>query len=160
MWQLLIKNKPELYDYDVFIFLDNIRIHIASGGAILPSKITNLVKNNPEIYSSLNTFPEQEFEINKKLNEIISYEGTSREQYLRSFENYAKKGFYSFDKTNINNPKDKYYHLVAYPKKKIQTPISIDLKENTHFKMNTIKMIKNLTNELEVLTMDSFNLGY
>lgn len=37
------------------------------------------------------------------------------ESYLPSFVRMAKKGFYSFDRTNINDPDDDHYHLVAWP---------------------------------------------
>lgn len=37
------------------------------------------------------------------------------EHYLPSFIRMAKRGLYSFDRTNVDNPEDDHYHLVAWP---------------------------------------------
>ena len=63
--------------------------------------------------------------------------------YCHSFVEMAKRGFYSFDKTNINDVQNNKYHLVAYP---IQYKIS-DLQLNLQsFQCTTIDF--NIPNSL------------
>jgi hypothetical protein len=39
----------------------------------------------------------------------------AKDRYVESFVSWARRGFYSFDKTDISNPEDKKFHLVAVP---------------------------------------------
>ena len=48
--------------------------------------------------------------LNLGLNEI------ELEFYLRDFRKMAQRGFYSYDKTYIDEFENRFFHLVAYPK--------------------------------------------
>lgn len=37
------------------------------------------------------------------------------EDYKRSFDSFARKGFWSFDKVDLNNPEDSHYRLISWP---------------------------------------------
>ena len=123
------------FDYDLFIFLPDLRIHIATAGAKIPGRLIDLVGNNLDIYSHYqNSEVRYEVEVNPRLDEIVYSREREQnvnftpEQYLYSFKKFASQGFYSFDKTNIGQPLDTDYHLVAYP-----SNLSTDFKNPIRF---------------------------
>lgn len=161
------KKRPEYYDYDLFIFQSDIKIHIATAGAIIPNRIILLTNNNSEIYNFYSNLEvEQEILVNPNLGEIvfnkeqIKNERFIREDYLNSFTRYAKKGFYSFDRTNIENPYDQNFHLVAYPKSKITGDKFKTLKENINFLKFSKKTISPFIKEIEKMSFKSFETTY
>jgi len=161
------KKRPEFYDYDLFIFQSDIKLHIATAGAIIPRKMILLTNNNSEIYDFYNNLDtEQEFQINPNLEEIvynkelIKNERFTSEVYLNSFTKYAKKGFYSFDKTNIENPYDKKFHLVAYPQSNNKDDKFKTLGENLHFLNSSTETITSFINEIEKMSFQSFEITY
>lgn len=119
----MFKNNSTSYDYDLFIFLPwGLKIHIATAGAKIPKYLIDLTKNNLRIYDHISNDPfEYKTEQNLRLEtivyekEFIKNADFNTDNYLSSFKKFASKGFYSFDKTNINDPLDREYHLVAYP---------------------------------------------
>lgn len=113
----------EIYtrDIDWFVYdTSNIHIHVASAGGILPYMIRiNDEQNeqNLELVNSLqDIYSEKEIEINRNILELAQIKEQDLQFYLRDFISMAQKGFYSFDKTNINKPEDTIYHLVAKPR--------------------------------------------
>lgn len=112
----------EIYTRDIDWFIydsSNIHIHVASAGGILPYMIRiNDEQNeqNLELTNSLQEiYSEKEIEINPNIIELAQIKEQDLQFYLRDFISMAKKRFYSFDKTNIGNPEDTFYHLVAKP---------------------------------------------
>lgn len=156
-------HKPSTYyDYDLFIFTPSVKIYIATAGAEIPWALVNLTKNNPDIYRFYSNFPTEEIQINPRLQEIVYNrqleldENFDRQRYLRSFEQFAKCGFYSFDKTDISNPRDSAYHLVSYPlnnndDKKghrfMETAENLKILGRGHFMNPLIKEIESLNFE-------------
>ena len=49
-----------------------------------------------------------------------------KEAYIRSFKEMARKGFVSFDRTNLFNPYDNTYHVVCYPQHRDRCVLSTD----------------------------------
>ena len=160
--------KPSIYyDYDLFIFTPSVKIHIATAGAEIPWALVNLTKNNFEVYQFYSNIESREFEVNPRLNELVYRrqvelnETFNPEIYLASFVKFASRGFYSFDKTHISNPKDTSYHLVAYPKNQYY-------EKNNHFvesEVNRIvlqrhQFINPLINETTSLNFESIKLLY
>ncbi|WGY71918.1 hypothetical protein KEC55_19065 [Burkholderia cepacia] len=122
------------FDFDLFFTFHCERcltkIHIATAGdANIPRQIfedhshdknRRILRNLPE----RNLF---EFQINPAIREIFSLkralweESTEKDYvfdeqaYLADFIYYAQRGCFSFDRTNISDPSDNRYHLVAYP---------------------------------------------
>lgn len=124
-------------DIDWFISDGNNRpIHVASAGGILPSLILNRNITNEYNRECVNQLPYlyNNIFINPNLEEIIApyyhadniMQENYMENYLHSFMHFAKKGFFSFDKTKINDPDDTTYHLVAYP---INSDFNIQLEK-------------------------------
>lgn len=116
-------------DIDFFIKDTNERkLHFASAGGILPEMIVLKYKANQRIQKEILKLEEIfEVEINPNLDNIINFPNNEmREIYLRDFVFYAKRGFYSYDKTFITDFNDPRYHLVASPISSTITPESIN----------------------------------
>lgn len=88
---------------------------VASAGGNIPNFINNYSVLRPsqraaEALVDINT--DDEIHINEA---FLRGMNVNLEHYLPSFVRMAKKGFYSFDRTNVDNPEDDHYHLVAWP---------------------------------------------
>ncbi len=115
-------------DIDWFVFdIDSKPIHVASAGGVLPNAIkeNNIMnEHNIEVISTLpEVYSDNDIIINPRLRDIIGiyldsniFEELALRNYISSFLLMAKRGFYSFDKTKIEDSNDTHYHLVAYPK--------------------------------------------
>lgn len=107
-------------------------IHIATAGAAGIHEKFYKVSNHSKIRKKIRQCPGNlicNYEISPNLDKILAEKRSflisdrvlnpgpiDKDQYLLSFEDYAKHGFFSFDRTNIHDPEDDRYHLVAYPK--------------------------------------------
>lgn len=168
----MFRNTSLGYDHDLFIFLPEFRIHIASGGGKLPIYMLDLTINNYLVY---NYFKQEEiynFEIerNKKLEEIVYAperllnDSFENDMYTRTFDNFAKQGFFSFDKTNISDPYDKSFHLVSFPTDRKNSITKdnqfIDLRENRTLLDRNGILIDLITEEINTLKFDPKLLQY
>ena len=102
-------------DIDWFCAINGIYVHVASAGGNIPNFINNYSVHRPsqraaEALVDINT--DDEIHINEA---FLRGMNVNLEHYLPSFVRMAKKGFYSFDRTNVDNPEDDHYHLVAWP---------------------------------------------
>lgn len=140
----------ETRDLDWFIKMGGRYIHAASGGGVIPDIIRNGSTNEALLeeinYSDIrNYYPVR---VNQNLKNILAIDDMEddirfilntlkiafddpiktyiEKVYARSFIGYARLGFWSFDKTNPLKPYDPYYHLVAWPMKKVKEIPSID----------------------------------
>lgn len=128
----------EVSDLDWFVRIGKRMIHGASAGGIIPDIVNNR-EYNDNIQELLLTSPKRDYKIsiNPFLRTILNIENKKEEigfmlnalnisfedpiqtyidkLYITSFANYAKKGFWSFDKTNTDDFDNGYYHLVAWP---------------------------------------------
>lgn len=119
-------DKNDSFSYDLDLFLTNPlwgKIHLATAGGYVRNEILNdpehlEIKKN--LQKSIST--DYEYKLNPNLDKFIKlgnpkldFKKFNRETYLRDFIFYAKKGYFSFDKTYVNKPLDFHYHLVAYP---------------------------------------------
>lgn len=126
---------PDIYlfnhDIDWFCKVNGVYIHVASAGGLLPSQINDddSLKNAqyqvellPDIYS------DEEIEYNEvAISNVLGNDAKSRAQYIELFTAMARKGFASFDRTNIADSLDNHYHLVCKPKNMDRTPANIEL---------------------------------
>lgn len=128
-------------DIDWFFMADNIPVHVASGGGLLPDTI-NSKESLRRLQHRINTlepiweasdliYNESFLEgyaayIRENMN-LYSYEPENHatspdvvaefiEAYLQSFKEMAMRGFVSIDRTNIEDWTDNSYHLVCRPK--------------------------------------------
>lgn len=120
------------HDIDWFCVVDGVYIHVASAGGQLPSQINDdeslreaqyQVEQLPDLYS------DEDIEYNENaINNVAGINGfKGRQQYLESFTAMARKGFASFDRTNIAKPSDNHYHLVCKPKNMDKKPGNLEL---------------------------------
>lgn len=120
-----------LYSFEVhrktsFITRRNHPIHIATAGGFVPefcyeNKFNNRLRSYLKSKQSnklteYKTNPELKNIIEQSLSELThDTSHTAMDLYLHDFVNYAKRGCFSFDRTNLNDPNDTQYHLVAFP---------------------------------------------
>lgn len=105
--------EQQILDIDWF-FTDGKKIaFVASAGGKLPNSIAGLGDENSLLSSYFRNLPEiSDVIINPQLEEILQNIDTA---YLSDFVYMSRKGFYSFDKTRLNDFLDTHYHLVAKP---------------------------------------------
>lgn len=105
-------------DIDFYIFNPQIGfLHFASAGGILPKIIVENDLLNDSLHNIFFELPiEYDYEINPNLREILNLSDLDFENYTRDFIQMAQRGFYSFDRTYINNRSRQEYHIVAWPK--------------------------------------------
>lgn len=90
---------------------------VASGGGLLPFFLLEQNNQNDEFHNIVFDLPER-FNSGRNENVIASVVGLTDDnlqQYFRDFDSLAKKGFFVYDKINLNNPEDSEYLLVTYP---------------------------------------------
>lgn len=107
-------------DLDIFLkspFPHFSGIHIATAGGVLPERVAEFDIQFDQNAILFTKFERQyNYRLNPNLNEIVYFESAfNRELYIEDFIDKARKGFFTFDKSDINAPFDKFYHLVAYP---------------------------------------------
>lgn len=122
----IIEQKCRDLDWFVFDVATRRCLHFASAGGILPRAIAEQSENNEHIMNKArNTIApfKHEYKINPNLSSITGIKSDSIEykEYIKDFIKFAEQGFYSFDRTNINNCEDQLYHLVAWPANKNKT---------------------------------------
>lgn len=127
---------PESYlrshDIDWFCVANGVYIHFASAGGDIPNqindverlrKVQNQVASLPDIYSN------EEIVYNEiAITNAIGPNGAKeRDSYIESFTAMARKGFASFDRTNLGDLEDNRYHLVCQPKSFERKPHGVEL---------------------------------
>ncbi|WP_125719601.1 hypothetical protein [Flavobacterium ustbae] len=109
----------EQYSRDIDYYIYNVTLgllHFASAGGRLPRVIEANDIANEQLHENISQLPSDfKYITNPNLSEILGLNQLQLESYLTDFVEIAKKGICSFDKTNINNPEDQTYHLVAWP---------------------------------------------
>jgi len=104
---------------------------VASGGGLLPFFLQNQDNKNNEFHAIVYELPERfNSERNQNILEAITdLKEDNLDQYFQDFDSLAKKGFFVYDKININNTEDSKYVLVTYPIYDTETdsyPISLE----------------------------------
>lgn len=119
-------------DIDYFLTFPDVICHFASAGSRLPLFVeeNDLVNEEnlrliPLVSADVLGDLDVSYEINPNLSLItgIPQDSEDFQSYIRDFVGFAKLGFFSFDKTYINEREDGRYHLVAYPKKESDAEI-------------------------------------
>lgn len=133
--QQYTKDYMQTHDIDYFCIINGVPVHIASEGGRIPDILNNkeiLQEQCHWVYGLPDTYNNNEIQTNdNKIEEIINDGGyeylteleleqskrhdIAKEMYYSSFIKMAQKGFYSFGKSNPDNPEDPYYHIVARP---------------------------------------------
>lgn len=120
----------DTHDVDWFAIINGVVIHVASAGGLIPDAVKKNLSESSVYVAQLALIEKEEVitisdnfiseRLGIPLGQIIDdvlleYNLTRKEAYLSSFKLMARRGLYSFDKTNINDPTDNHYHLVAWP---------------------------------------------
>jgi len=106
--------EQETLDLDLYLNDPEKRIHIASGGGRIPDRIAefdSVIEEYKETVEELTEFGE--IEVNPNLTQLLNLNENSLQTYLESFLDKARRGFYSYDKTKLENKQDYTFHLVA-----------------------------------------------
>ena len=134
-------------DIDWLGRIGDIPIHVASGGGGLPRAVNNdeyLIQCLEWLSELDDVVNVSEVCVNTKLIEL----------YQQSFVSYAKKGFFSFDKANLNNKSRNTYNLIACPCnlnhcKNIQAPFPL-----SEFYCEPFNMLRD---SFDTTSFDKFN---
>ncbi len=100
-------------------FIDHYKhpCHVASAGGLLPEYVAQNDENN-NLVNSIILDIQGDFQTirNSNADSILIARGVQDlEAYYTDFESMARRGFFSFDKYDLEDPGDKRYFLVAYP---------------------------------------------
>lgn len=108
-----IFENPQNYDIDYFFYDDEKLIHIASGGVYPLGILKQII---PENYIALKKIIQLRRRFIIEENEDIQRDNLSTlEEYKSFFKLMASRGFYSYDKVNIDNPECYKFQLIANP---------------------------------------------
>lgn len=129
------------HDIDWFGIVNGRYIHVASCGGILPSELNDesyLRDLQYEVAMLDDIHNETGSQIAISHNDqylqqrFSTYENRSEaiESYKMSFDSFARKGFWSFDKENINDPDDSHYRLISWPNDNVQPQINSPIRYN------------------------------
>lgn len=113
-------------DIDWFGVVNGHHIHVASCGGQLPLEVNDQsylrdlqyeVAMLENIQNDDGSYIEVSHNDQYLQQRFSTYENSieAKEQYKKSFDSFARKGFWSFDKENINNPEDSHYRLISWP---------------------------------------------
>lgn len=102
------------FDLDLFLFDSSKIIHISTAGMTLINSLRNmnLLEYNSNFKTVLSYRRTFKFEVNRQLERDNI---TVRESYFSFFNLMAKRGFYSYDKVNIDNNEDYNFQLISKP---------------------------------------------
>lgn len=125
---------PYLFSHDIdwYCNVNGIYIHVASAGGRLPTQINDditLRRIQYQVEQLPDIFSDEEIIYNDVvIANVLGQNGEKdRWQYIESFSAMARKGFASFDRTNIANPDDNRYHLVCFPNNFERKPEGLDV---------------------------------
>jgi hypothetical protein len=150
------------FDLDFFLFDSFKIIHISTAGMTLINSLRDLnFKNyNSNFKTVLNYRRTFNFELNVQLERDNT---TERESYFSFFNLMAKRGFYSYDKVNIDNNEDYNFQLIAKPSynRKIILNDKIELgntlsKSNINYKLDFTRAKKDFPMDFEIFNISEY----
>jgi len=141
-------------DLDIF-FLDNNKIiHLASGCGILPEGLLETDIYNDSVLSTIfQNNLNLEVDINPNLTDILNLDNQGLNNYLVSFMDIAKRGFYTYDKTRLGNNEDFDFHLVAKPKSPLRRG---DIFETYKIKQELITSKHTIPDDFTIFNLREF----
>lgn len=120
------------HDIDWFCVVNGICIHVASAGGMIPNQVNDdetLRGIQHQVALLEDLYSDDEIVYNEgAIAGVLGESGAkARAQYVESFAAMARKGFASFDRTNIEYLNDNRYHLVCWPRGMGKKPQGLDL---------------------------------
>lgn len=111
-------------DIDWFCIIGDVFCHVASAGGMIPDVINDREKLRDlqkRVFDSDFIFQEEDIVVNEVfLDQHFGDDEEARKAYMLSFMSMSRKGFVSFDRTNVMDLNDQTYHIVCYPKNPIR----------------------------------------
>lgn len=111
-------------DIDWFCIIGDVFCHVASAGGMIPDVINDREKLRDlqkRVFDSDFIFQEEDIVVNEVfLDQHFGDDEEARIAYMLSFMSMSRKGFVSFDRTNVMDLNDQTYHIVCYPKNPIR----------------------------------------
>lgn len=143
-----IQKNNDFYDLDILIYDSTKIIHIATAGMQLINSLSS-IDFDPIINFRRVLFYRRIFDFETS-NKIDRNNLSSLDNYTYFFNYMAKRGFYSYDKVNIDNREDFTFELIAKPiyDRKITIPklnISfgkLDSLKNLNYNLNFVQAKK------------------
>lgn len=128
-------------DIDWFGIVNGRYIHVASCGGLLPSEVNDesYLRDLQYEVAMLEDIQNEDGGIiavshnDQYLQQRFStYENSVEaiERYKKSFDSFARKGFWSFDKENVNDLEDSHYRLISWPNGNVQPQLNSPIKYN------------------------------
>jgi hypothetical protein len=109
----LAENSNSL-DLDIFLYDSSKIIHISTAGMKLINSLNEI--NYISYTSNIKRVLKYRRKFISERNNILERDNlTSLESYFYFFNLMAKRGFYSYDKVDINNPDDYEFQLISRP---------------------------------------------
>jgi hypothetical protein len=108
----------EVYDFDWFaVDTGGYLVHFASGGGNLPNTVAASREDLEELHEYFLALPIISASVHINLNLAQTVKNIpDMHWYTESSIEYAQRGIFSFNKTDLTHPRtNNYYHLVAYP---------------------------------------------
>ena len=138
-------NYLRTHDIDWFCIINGLYVHVASAGGIIPEalrdreelrQLQHIVSNAPFLFS------ENEIVYNERFLNSRFHDGESREDYVRSFRDMARKGFVSMDRTDWINPQSNDYHVVCCPNRNLKPiiPEGVVLKNSCIIQIEALEL--------------------
>lgn len=101
------------HDIDWFCRYNNLPLHIASNGSVIPDFVDSSTNRKIQRILGEKQILSSDIEINKDVKKYLQNED-GYENYISSFVDFARLGFISVD--TITSEKNNEYLIVAYPK--------------------------------------------
>lgn len=141
--------EQQYLDIDWFFSDENNLAFVASGGGKLPKSVEEC-EDYGLLVSYFRNLPDtSDVKLNDNLHKILKSEPDER--YLNDFIIMARKGFYTFDKTVLNDFIDTNYHLVAFP----LTPLKFsDISEEIRYVLQKTIISKNLSQIVNINSLE------
>jgi hypothetical protein len=109
----------EVTDFDWYaVEANGYLVQFASGGGPLPASVASSLEALQQLHAYFLALPIQATPV--RLTQLAA-DIVDVERYVKSFVNYAQRGLFSFDKTDLAHRNNMMYHLVAYP----EAPLSL-----------------------------------
>lgn len=146
---MITEIEQQTLDIDWFLTDGKYIGFMASAGGRLPDSVAKSAENHKKLIHYFRNLPViSDFTINPELNSVLIeiYRSKADERYLEDYISMAKKGLYSFDKSNFNHFLDGNYHLVASPVNPLTLEdLPVDISEiliETQFQDKINQMLK------------------
>lgn len=155
-----ILDNPANYDLDFFIKDNHKLIHISTAGMKLKNSLLQNILSQRRNFKTVLSY-RRKFNVSKN-TEIIRDNLFNMDSYTFFFNLIASRGFYSYDKYDIDDPEDKRIQLIFRPIYDRKILVNNDLffdynsKMIANYKLNFINAKKDFPENFDPFNLDNF----